>query len=471
MDRMIEGLDLARELEGILNGVGLSSADTGGAIAFEGADPVMESVFPMGSIAALTRMAPCVAAAALWKMRTGRGQDLRVHLGQVVHEFMPQPTLNGVHANDFNLNDGHFNGYNQNFAPTKDGRSISMASVYAPGRDALIEVLRAPPSRPDEVLKAVKQWDALDLEEVATAKGAIITMVRTPEEWLAHPHGAAMAQRPLVEIERIGDSAPEPLPPGTRPLSGIRAVGTVRMLAGTATAQTLAEHGAEVINLWRPEDYEIIQAYLKGHRGVGSAMLRDTTPEGRDKLRKLIEGADIVFENRRDGTAKRRGLDFDSCAAIRPGIIHVSVRCYGHYGPWSNRAGFDPQALSATGVAVAEGGGLDTPAYPPTRIVNDWTAPWLGAFGAMVALRRRATEGGSYRVRVSLARASMWWLGLPRMKKRQVAPLPEAAYYEADTPMGRFRTPHCQVRFSETQPHFETPLVPWGASLPAWRPR
>ena len=240
--------------------------------------------------------------------------------------------------------------------------------------------------------------------------------------------------------------------------------------AEQVTAQTLAEPGAAGLTLWRPEDDEIIPAYLKGHRGVGSAMVRDNTPEGQAIMRRLIEGADIVYENRRDGTAKRRGLDFESCAKIRPGIIHVSVRCYGHYGPWSDQAGFDPQALSATGAAASEGT-LADPSYPPTRIVNDWMAPWFACLGAMAALHRRAREGGSYRVRVSLARSTMWWLGLPRMSRKPTAPLPEAAYYEVDTPMGRFRTPHCQVRFSETQPHFETPLVPWGSSQPVWRPR
>jgi crotonobetainyl-CoA:carnitine CoA-transferase CaiB-like acyl-CoA transferase len=470
-DKVLTGsVDILGELQGLLQGVGLSLRDVGGQVSIDHHVPVLDSCFPMEAIAAIGRLAPSVAAAIVWKQRSGRGQDLRCHPGRVVHELMPQPTLNGVHANDFNLKDRHYNGYNQNFVPTRDGRSVSMASVYAPMRDALIDVIGLPAHRPDAIREAVRSWDAGHLEDVASAAGAVVTMVRTEEEWRQHPQGLAMAQRPVVEIERVGSSPPEPAGSGTRPLSGVRAVGMARMLAGSATAMTLAEHGADVLNLWGADDAELMQVYLKGNLGMRSALVPDVTPAGKDIIRSLVAGSDIVFENRRDGAAQKRGLDFESCHAARPGIIHVSTRCYGHYGPWAGRAGFDPQALSAAGCAAAEGG-LATPRYPPTRIVNDWVAAWLGAFGAMAALIRRARDGGSYRVRVSLARTTMWWMGLPRQAPGLQGTLPEPLWFEADTPMGRLRTIGNQIRFSETQPHFAMPLVPWGSSRPEWLPR
>ena len=75
-------------------------------------------------------------------------------------------------------------------------------------------------------------------------------MVRSNAEWLDHPHGQALAAKPVVEITKIGDSNPEPFEAakdGDRPLSGLRVLDLTRILAGPVAARTLAEHGADVL--------------------------------------------------------------------------------------------------------------------------------------------------------------------------------------------------------------------------------
>ena len=69
------------------------------------------------------------------------------------------------------------------------------------------------------------------------------------------------------------------------------------------------------------------------------------------------------------------------------------------------------EALTVTGFTLAEGAG-GRPRFPPTMVLNDYIAGYIGAAGILAALRRRAHEGGSYHVRISLARAAMWFMSL-----------------------------------------------------------
>lgn len=93
------------------------------------------------------------------------------------------------------------------------------------------------------------------------------------------------------------------------------------------------------------------------------------------------------------------------------GLVYLSMRCYSWDGPWSGRAGFDMEALTTSGFTMAEGRD-GKPRFPPTMVLNDYIAGYLGAAGIIAALRRRAAEGGGYHVRVNLTRAAMWYASL-----------------------------------------------------------
>jgi crotonobetainyl-CoA:carnitine CoA-transferase CaiB-like acyl-CoA transferase len=188
----------------------------------------------------------------------------------------------------------------------------------------------------------------------------------------------------------------------------------------------------------------------------------------------LLAGADIVVDNHRPGKMAAHDLGAPQLTERHPGIISVSVSAFGHVGPFKDRAGFDMNGSAASGVMAIEGGD-GNPALPPTGLLNDFITGYLGAAGASAALLRRATEGGSYKVNVSLARTAMFVASLGTVDPAEASASPEhearePGRVEADTPLGSLVALAPPVEFSKTPPRWEDPvLVPRGSSKPEWR--
>ena len=132
------------------------------------------------------------------------------------------------------------------------------------------------------------------------------------------------------------------------------------------------------------------------------------------------------------------------------------------------------EALCVTGFTTEEGT-PDRPAFPPTHVMNDYIAGYLGAAGIQAALIRRAKEGGSYHVRVNLARCAMWFMSLGKFDKNAATPTGEQHQIlapdtiTAQTPYGELVRLAPPVKFSETKPYWKDPvLVVRGSSKPQW---
>lgn len=472
--------DLMEGLREVLKSSRIVPEDAGGTIEFAGSDPVVPSVHRLGALSAMTLMTNAVAVSALWRERTGEGQNLRVDLRTSVYA-VGNPSF-GIGAFASSLNGYPFPQDRDSphpiravteFHQLKDGRWGSFNAHYRHMLFSWLELLRCAPT-PEAFTEAVRTWDSRDIEEAAVERGLAYSPVMSAAEWAQHEQGKLQASTPVIDVRKIGDSEPEPLGPASRPLAGIRVLGCTHAIAGAVVGRTLAEQGADVLYLHSPYQVETDEVYDSANVGTRSAFVDLKSPEGRKRVRELVASADIFVENMRGGAMDRLGLSDDELMSIRPGIIVVTVRAFGNSGPWFSRPGNDRQGTAASGVAVSEGS-FDQPRLPPSKTTNDYMAGYQAAAGATAALLRRAREGGSYHIGVSLVRTAMWLesLGLldrdtaeaESWQQRMVSP----PALTAQTPLGELRRLAPLVEMSRTPGHWANPLlVPRGSCRPEW---
>lgn len=461
-------------LDALLDELGLSVADTGGSVTFAGADPILPSRLRLAAAIGIPIMAGAVGAAAIWRARGGAGQDLHLDLCKAVHGITPHyawhPTLNGLpHSHALALD----NFFLLSSYKTRDGRIVMASGVYPHMAADWLRFLGCPPEW-EQIVAAFGRWDSAKLEDAATAQGLAVTIARAPREWLDHPQGALLAATPVIEIEKIADSDPQPLAPSERPLGDVRVLSFTHAVAGPTVGRTLAEHGADVLNATFPNHFEHDFIYNEANVGSRSANLDLRIERHRASVEELLADADVVVDNHRPGKMAQHGLSPQRLAERHPGIVSVSVNAYGHDGPWRDRAGFDMNGSAASGVMAIEGSNED-PKLPPTGMLNDFITGYLGAAGATAALLRRSREGGSYHVTVSLARTGMFVTSLGEVDPADVNSTPEHRIAEPDgvigeTPMGTLAQLAPPVIFSATPPCWNDPiLVPRGSSKPEWR--
>jgi crotonobetainyl-CoA:carnitine CoA-transferase CaiB-like acyl-CoA transferase len=436
-------------------------------------DPILPTPFRIGETGAAALAAVGLAAAELWELGTGRRQQIAVDTRQAT------ASLRSTHYMKL---DGAAVSTERNAVmgtyPAKNGRWSYLHCNFPNHRAAALSVLGVPEDR-EAVRQAVAKWDALELEEAIIAAKGAGGMVRTMDEWAKHPQAAATASLPLMEIVKIGDSPREKLPDGDRPLSGVRVLDLTRVLAGPTCARTLAEHGADVLKITAAHLPNLgYQEYDTGH-GKLSAHLDLREPNDVETLRELVREGDVFSQGYRPGTLGARGFSPEALAKLRPGIVFVSLSAFGHVGPWASRRGFDTVVQTVSGITARQGqlfpGAAPGPQFYPVSAI-DYLTGYLMAFGAMVALARRAREGGSWLVRISLAQTGRWLVARGEVPETQLKGVPkeftarelERWTTSSDTPAGRLHHLGPVVRMSETPPRWARPAVPLGYHPPVW---
>ena len=334
-----------------------------------------------------------------------------------------------------------------------------------------------------ELESATRRWQSHDLEDALADAGMCAVVVRSAEEWAAHPQGIAARELPVVSITRIGEGQPCPLAMDARPLGGVRVLDTSRIIAGPCAARTLAAFGADVLNV-RAEHLPFIESFII-HTGSGkrNAFLDLRDDADFERMLRLVDGADVFIQSYRPGSFARRGLGPEHLAERRPGIVYVSVSCYGGHGPWAHRGGWEQHGQAATGISSDQSGLVlnsqvmllgsprgDRP-EPIPGVFTDFATGYLAAYGAIEALRRRALEGGSWHVEVSLVRSGMWLHDIGADLNHTAAPGTGdvSKYMEyALSDWGRLHQLGPVIELEITPPHWSLGPTRLGTSTPAW---
>ena len=443
------------------------------SVRITGRDPVLRTQFKIGETCAHVLAGIGVAVSDIWEMKTGCRQDATIDVRAAAAALqssyhMRMSDGSGGFREVINPEHQAARALTQPW-PTKDGRWFLPHFGLPNLRERVLAVLGCGPS-PEAVARAVADWDALDLEAAIDEARACGAMVRSNDEWLAEAHGKSLQRRPVVEISKIADSAPEPFPGGERPLSGIRALDLTRILAGPIAARTLAEHGADVLMVTSADLPQIAEHVTDTSHGKRSCFLDLKQGEDADTLKRLIRGADVFSQGYRPGSLAKRGFGPDELATLRPGIIYVSISCFGADGPLSHRAGWEQIAQTVTGICSEAS--PDRPKLLPAAAC-DYTTGYLGAFGVLLALARRARSGGSYHVRVSLCQSGMMIYRQGKTTEPTADQLLgekelEALRTESRTAHGPLRHLAPVLGLSETPALWSRPTPVLGGDAPAW---
>jgi crotonobetainyl-CoA:carnitine CoA-transferase CaiB-like acyl-CoA transferase len=250
----------------------------------------------------------------------------------------------------------------------------------------------------------------------------------------------------------------------------MRVLDLTRILAGPVCGRTLAAYGADVLLVNSPQ-LPNIENIAETSRGKLSCHVDLHERAGRAALRTLVQGAHAFVQGYRPGGLDALGFGAEQLAALRPGIVCVSLSAYGHVGPWRLRRGFDSLVQTATGFNDAEmrAAGADKPKALPVQIL-DYATGFLVAFAVQAALLRQSREGGSWHLRLALARTGLWLRSFRRVADGFAAPMPSLDAHMQSSPSGwgELRALRHAAQFELTPARWQRPAMPPGSHPPVW---
>lgn len=433
-----------------------------------GEEPVLRSSFALATAAQAAIAAATLAASEIGRVRNGLLQRVAVDKLAAAVECSGRFSIDGRVPDPWDALSGLYrcgDGWlriHANFAHHRDG-ALRLLGLAASAQRAEVEA-------------AVAVRSAFELEEAAAQAGLVMAALRSFKQWDAQEQAQALARAPLIEWQRIGDAPPSmwpALPQASRPLAGLRVLDLTRILAGPVCGRTLAAYGADVMLVNSPH-LPNIESIIDTSRGKLSCHVDLRDAAGRQALRSMLESSAVFVQGYRPGALQDLGFGAEAAARMRPGIVYVSLSAYGYAGPWAARRGFDSLVQTASGFNDAEmrAAGDTKPRALPVQML-DYATGFLMAFAAQAALLRQAREGGSWHVRLSLARTGLWLRGLGRLADGfAAAPLDVEAFMQSSASgWGELRAPRHAGELLRTPSGWQRPSMPPGTHPAQWPAR
>ncbi|MEU6046109.1 CaiB/BaiF CoA transferase family protein [Streptomyces griseus] len=206
------------------------------------------------------------------------------------------------------------------------------------------------------------------------------------------------------------------------PLDGITVVAVEQAVAAPFATRQLADLGARVIKVERPDGGDFARGYDTAARGLASHFvwcnrgkeslavdLKD--PRGLAMVRELVAGADVFVQNLAQGAAARLGLDAASLCAAHPRLVAVDISGYGAEGPYAHKRAYDMLVQCEAGL-VSVTGTAERPVKAGVPAA-DIAAAMYAFSGVLAALLRRGATGRGGPVEVSMLDALAEWMGHP----------------------------------------------------------
>ena len=208
------------------------------------------------------------------------------------------------------------------------------------------------------------------------------------------------------------------------PLDGIKVVEIGQALAGPLAGVILADLGADVIKVEKPDGGDDARmwgppfvdgdsvSFHSNNRGKRSVTLDIKDPADIDKLKALVQHADILIQNLRPGIVDDFGIGPAALTALNPRLIYCSIWAFGYQGPLTRAPGFDPLLQCYGAVVSLTGRPEDPPTFCAPAINDTATGMWC-AIGALAALKQRETTGKGCVVDTSLFESAVAWVQGP----------------------------------------------------------
>lgn len=265
-------------------------------------------------------------------------------------------------------------------------------------------------------MDAVGKLDSKEMQRLASdVYKQAGTICWTTEEFRNSDHGKKNAQVGLYDIHAVdnADQPPcwwpsSPQTSAQRPLAGLKVVDLTRVIAAPAVTRGLAELGASVMRITAEHVTDMSGLHVDLSWGKWNSHLDFRQAEDREKLRALIQDADVVVQGYRPGVLDKYGFSPEGLLELTKdrarGLIVVRENCYGWNGPWSYRSGWQQISDACCGVSVEFGRAMGndepvTPVFPN----SDFCTGTSGVIAVLNAIIRRGDKGGSYQVDVSIS--------------------------------------------------------------------